>query len=300
MTPLRQRMLEELRRRNYNADTIRGYVLAVEQFAAHFHKSPEVMGIEEIGDFQLHLLDEKKLALGTIALRMGALRFLYKRVLKRRDLDFENLPLLRTPKKLPVVLSPEEVARLIEAAPNLLYRTLLMLLYATGLRRTEAATLKVSDIDSSLMLIHVHQGKGARDRELPLTQKLLDALRHYWRGCKIKPRVYLFPSHWEATAEEKPISDKTVWNACHEAALRAGITKRLGPHTLRHCFATHMLEAGADLRTIQLLLGHQRLKETAIYLHLSRRHLQAAVNPLDQITVSDFSRTAEPPENAHR
>ena len=117
---------------------------------------------------------------------------------------------------------------------------------------------------------------------------------------QIKPRVYLFPSHWEATTEEKPISDKTVWNACHEAALRAGITKRLGPHTLRHCFATHMLEAGADLRTIQLLLGHQRLKETAIYLHLSRRHLQAAVNPLDQITVSDFSRTAEPTENAPR
>jgi integrase/recombinase XerD len=300
VTPLRQRMLEELRRRNYNPDTIRGYVHAVEQFATHFNKSPELMGIEEIGDFQLHLLDEKKLALGTIALRMGALRFLYKRVLKRRDLDFENLPLLRTPKKLPVVLSPEEVARLIEAAPNLLYRTLLMLLYATGLRRTEASTLKISDIDSSLMLIHVHQGKGARDRELPLTQKLLDALREYWRACKVKPRVYLFPSHWEATTEEKPISDKTVWNACHEAALRAGITKRLGPHTLRHCFATHMLEAGTDLRTIQLLLGHQRLKETAIYLHLSRRHLQAAVNPLDQISVSDFSRIAEPPENARR
>lgn len=300
MTPLRQRMLEELRRRNYNPDTIRGYVLAVEQFATHFHRSPELMGIEEIGDFQLHLLEEKKLALGTIALRMGALRFLYKRVLKRRDLDFENLPLLRTPKKLPVVLSPEEVARLIEAAPNLLYRTLLMLLYATGLRRTEASTLKIRDIDSSLMLIHVHQGKGARDRELPLTQKLLDALRQYWRECKIKPRVYLFPSHWEATAEEKPISDKTVWNACHEAALRAGITKRLGPHTLRHCFATHMLEAGADLRTIQLLLGHQRLKETAIYLHLSRRHLQAVVNPLDQIAVSDFAKAAEPPERRRR
>ncbi len=299
MTPLRQRMLEELRRRNYSSDTIRGYLHAVEQFAGYFRKSPELLGIEEIGRFQLHLLEDKQLALGTIALRMGALRFLYKRVLKRRDLDFENLPLLRTPKKLPVVLSPEEVARLIEAAPNLLYRTLLMLLYATGLRRTEAAKLKVSDIDSSLMLIHVHLGKGARDRELPLTQKLLDALRAYWRASKIKPRVYLFPSHWEATAEEKPISDKTVWNACHEAALRAGITKRMGPHTLRHCFATHMLEAGTDLRTIQLLLGHRRLKDTAIYLHLSRRHLHAAINPLDQITLCDFSKQAQPPENAH-
>jgi len=298
VTPLRERMLEELRRRNFSPDTARGYVHAVAQFAEYFNKSPEFLGLEEIGQFQLHLLDEKKLAVGTIALRMGALRFLYKRVLKRRDLDFENLPLLRTPKKLPVVLSPEEVTRLIEAAPNLLYRTLLMLLYATGLRRTEASTLKVCDIDSSLMLIHVRQGKGARDRELPLTPKLLDALRQYWRSCKVKPRVYLFPSHWESTDAEKPISDKTVWNACHEAALRAGITKRLGPHTLRHCFATHMLEAGADLRTIQLLLGHQRLKETAIYLHLSRRHLQAAVNPLDQITVSELPWSKEPSEKA--
>lgn len=298
MTPLRERMLEELRRRNYSPDTTRGYIHAVAQFAEYFYKSPEFLGVEKIGQFQLHLLEEKKLALGTIALRMGALRFLYKRVLKRRDLDFENLPLLKTPKKLPVVLSPEEVTRLIDAAPNLLYRTLLMLLYATGLRRTEAARLKVCDIDSSLMLIHVRQGKGARDRELPLTQKLLDVLRHYWRFCKTKPRVYLFPSHWEASSEEKPISDKTIWNACHESALRAGINKRLGPHTLRHCFATHMLEAGADLRTIQLLLGHQRLKETAIYLHLSRRHLQAAVNPLDQIMVAAGSRQIETPETA--
>lgn len=299
MTPLRQRMLEELRRRNYNPDTIRGYLHAVEQFAGYFHKSPELLGVEEIGQFQLHLLEEKKLGLGTIALRMGALRFLYKRVLKRRDLDFENLPLLRTPKKLPVVLSPDEVTRLIEAAPNLLYRTLLMLLYATGLRRAEAANLKVSDIDSSLMLIHVRLGKGARDRELPLTQKLLDALRAYWRASKMKPRVYLFPTRKEPTAEEKPISDKTVWNACHEAALRAGIAKRMGPHTLRHCFATHMLEAGTDLRTIQLLLGHRRLKDTAIYLHLSRRHLHAAVNPLDQISLCEFSKQPEPPEIAH-
>jgi site-specific recombinase XerD len=125
-------MLEELRRRNYNVDTIRGYILAVKQFAKYFHKSPELLGAEEIGQFQLHLLEEKKLPLGTIALRMGALRFLYKKTLKRRDLNFEDLPLLKTPKKLPVVLSPEEVTRLIEAAPNLLYRTLLMLLYATG------------------------------------------------------------------------------------------------------------------------------------------------------------------------
>jgi len=290
-------MLEELQRRNYTADTIRGYILAVEQFARYFQKSPEFMGVEEIGQFQLHLLQEKKLALGTIALRMGALRFLYKKTLKRRDLIFDDLPLLRTPKKLPVVLSPEEVTRLIEAAPNLLYRTLLLLLYATGLRRAEAAHLKVSDIDSSLMLIHVHQGKGSRDREVPMTQKVLAALREYWRTAKLKPRVYLFPTRKEPTVQEQPISDKTVWNACHEAALRAGLTKRIGPHTLRHSFATHLLEAGTDLRTIQLLLGHRCLKDTAIYLHLSRRHLRSAANPLDQITLREFRKHPEPPEN---
>jgi site-specific recombinase XerD len=290
-------MLEELQRGNYNVDTIRGYILAVEQFAHYFHKSPDLMGVEEIGQFQLHLLQEKKLALGTIALRMGALRFLYKKALKRHDLDFDDLPLLKAPKKLPVVLSPEEVTRLIEAAPSLFYRTLLLLLYATGLRRAEAAHLKVSDIDSSLMLIHVHQGKGSRDRELPLTQKVLDALREYWRATKIKPQVYLFPTRKEPKEQKKPISDKTVWNACHEAAIRAGLTKRIGPHTLRHSFATHLLEAGTDLRTIQLLLGHRCLKDTAIYLHLSRRHLRAAANPLDQITLRKFQKRQEPPEN---
>ena len=292
-------MLEDLQRRNYNVDTIRGYIWAVEQFAKHFDKSPESMGVEEIGQFQLHLLREKKLALGTIALRMGALRFLYRKTLKRRDLDFDDLPLLKTPKKLPVVLSPDEVTRLIEAAPNLLYRAILMLLYATGLRRAEAAHLRVSDIDSSLMLIHVHQGKGSRDRELPLTQKMLGTRREYWRAAKIKPRVYLFPTRKEPSAEERPISDKTVWHACHEAALRAGIGKRIGPHTLRHSFATNMLEAGADLRTIQLLLGHRHLKDTAIYLHLSRRHLRAAANPLDQITLREFRSPSEPPESEH-
>ena len=174
-----------------------------------------------------------------------------------------------------------------------------MLLYATGLRRAEAANLKVSDIDSSRMLIHVHQGKGSRDRELPLTQKLLGALRDYWRAAKMKPRVYLFPSRRGPVTQEQRISDKTVWHACHEAALRAGIGKRIGPHTLRHSFATNMLEAGADLRTIQLLLGHRHLKDTALYLHLSRRHLSAAANPLDQITLREFQSQPVSPEIDH-
>jgi integrase/recombinase XerD len=292
VTPLRQRMLEELQRRNYNPDTVRGYIHAVEEFARYFGKSPDLLGADHVREFQLHMIREKKLAPGTVALRMGALRFLYKKTLRRRDIDIEDLPLVRAPKKLPVVLSAEEVTRLIEAAPNMHYRTLLLLLYATGLRRAEAARLKISDIDTALMIIHVHQGKGSRDRDLPLTPKLLEALREYWRACRHKPRVYLFPSRVEPIQPERPISDKVVWHACHEAALRAGLTKRIGPHTLRHSFATHMLEAGTDLRTIQVLLGHQRLKDTAVYLHVSRRHLQAAVNPLDQICVRDFQKNS--------
>lgn len=154
--------------------------------------------------------------------------------------------------------------------------------------------LKISDSDTALMLIHAHQGKGSRDRDLPLTPKLLEALREYRRCCKDKPYTYLFPSRVEPINPERPISDKVVWNACHEAALRAGFTKRIGPHTLRHSFATHMLEAGTDLRTIQLLLGDQRLKDTAIYLHVSRRHLQAAIKPLDRSRSRTFVKSTAP------
>jgi integrase/recombinase XerD len=286
VTPLRRRMLEELQRRNYSPSTTRGYILAVNQFAEYFGKSPEKMGAEEIRRFQLYLLNEKKLAPGTVETRMAALRFLYKKTLKRRDLAYDDLIFPKTPQKLPVVLSQEEVKRLIEAAPNLFHRTLLMVLYSTGIRRTEASLLKVRDIDSERRVIHIRPGKGSRDRDLPLTPKLLTALREYWLWKK--PQNYLFPSTLGHRGLEGPISDKVVWYACKRAAARAGIKKRIGPHTLRHSFATHMLEAGADLRTIQLLLGHRELKDTIIYLHLSRRHLHAAINPLDQIELRAY------------
>ena len=232
------------------------------------------------------MIAEKKLALGTVALRMGALAILVQEALRRRDIDFEDLPLVKAPKKLPVVLSQEKCPadRRCSEPEN---RTLLMLLYATGLRRAEAVRLKISDIDTALMLIHVHQGKGSRDRDLPLTANCSMPYASIGAGARTN-LAYLFPSQLRPVQPERPLSDKVVWNACHEAALRAGLTKRIGAHTLRHSFATHMLEAGTDLRTIQLLLGHQRLKDTAIYLHVSRRHLQAAINPLDQISIRDF------------
>jgi integrase/recombinase XerD len=283
MTRLRQRMLDDLRRRNYSPDTIRGYIRAVQQFAEYFGRSPEQMGAEELRRYQIHLLHERKLALGTVENCISALRFLYRKTLKRRDLAFDDLPFPKQPRTLPTVLSQDEVTRLIEAAPNRMHRMLLMLLYATGMRRTEASLLKVSDIDSQRMVIHIQRGKGLRDRDVPLTPRLLEALREYWRWKK--PRVYLFPSRVGDRNVERPISGKTVWSACRAAAIRADIPKKLHPHTLRHCFATHLLEGGADLRTIQLLMGHERLEDTTIYLHLSQRHLHAAINPLDQLTL---------------
>jgi integrase/recombinase XerD len=286
MTRLRQRMLEDLQRRNYSPDTIRGYIRAVKQFAEYFGRSPEQMGAGELRRYQIYLLHEKKLASGTVENCISALRFLYRKTLKRRDLAFDDLPFPKQPRTLPTVLSQDEVRRLIEAARNLMHRTLLILLYATGVRRTEASRVKVSDIDSQRMVIHIHRGKGRRDRDVPMTSKLLQALREYWRWKK--PRVYLFPSKFGDPSGEQPISDKTVWNICRAAAKRAGIEKKIGPHTLRHSFATHLLEAGTDLRTIQLLMGHERLEDTTIYLHLSQRHLHAAINPLDQLTLGNL------------
>jgi integrase/recombinase XerD len=295
VTSLRQRVLNELQRRNYSPETTRGYIHAIKQFADYFGKSPEKLGAEEIRQFQLHLLKEKKLAPGTVEGRMSALRFLYKKTLKRRDIAYDDLVFPKVPRKLPVVLSPDEITSIIEAAPNLMHRTILMLLYATGIRRAEAALLKVSDVDSERMVIHIQLGKGSRDRDVPMTPKLLEALRQYWRWKH--PKVYLFPSTEGHRGEERPISDKTVWYACKEAAARAGIKKRIGPHTLRHSFATHLMEAGTDLRTIQLLMGHAHLEDTTVYLQLSQRHLRAAPNPLDQITIGSQSFSRKRPDN---
>jgi integrase/recombinase XerD len=214
---------------------------------------------------------------------VAALRFFFIKTLKRHQFR-EFLPYPKDRRRLPTVLSPEEVSRLINAAGTLFRRTLLMTLYGTGMRRSELAHLKVGDIDSQRMIIRVVAGKGGKDRDLPLSPTLLETLREYWRWRK--PKLYLFPTRTRGLPVEEPISDKTVWIACSEAARRAGISKRVTPHTLRHSWATHLLEAGTDLRTIQVLLGHGDLETTAQYLHLSRRHLQAVRNPLDCLTLA--------------
>ena len=203
--------------------------------------------------------------------------------MKRRYL-LDEIPQPKRPRRLPVILSPEEVAQLIEAARNLFHRTMLMTLYSTGVRRAELCRLRVTDIDSPRMMVHIRNGKGGHDRDVPLSATLLETLRVYWRW--MKPKTYLFPGTVKNWRADVPVTTKVPWEACREAATRAGLTKRLSPHTLRHCFATHLLEAGADLRTIQVLLGHRKLEHTLIYLHLSQRHLTAVPNPLDSLTVS--------------
>jgi integrase/recombinase XerD len=294
VTPLRQRMLEELQRRNYSRYTISSYISSVKEFAEYFHKSPALLGSEDVRLYQLYLINEKKLAPQTVKVRMAALRFFYWKTLKRRDLFFDDMVIPKTPVKLPVVLSREEVSQMIDSASSLKRRTMLMVLYATGIRRAELAALKLSDIDSKLMVLHIRAGKGQRDRDLPMTPRLLEGLRDYWRWTK--PRCYLFPSPSSTANEQKPISPKTVWNACYDAALAAGLTKTIGPHTLRHSFATHHVEAGTDLRTIQLLMGHANIKNTMIYLHLSQRHMRQAANPLDQLATLGLYNQQSSPE----
>jgi integrase/recombinase XerD len=282
MTNLRKRMLEELQRRNYSSETIRAYLFAVKDFATHFGKRPDLLRQEHLRQYQLHLLNDRKLTVDTIVGRIAALRFFFVKVLRRpyRDID---LVYPKRPERLPVILSEEEVARLIESAATSYHRVILMTLYGAGLRREELCRLKVTDVDSQRMVLHVRQGKGRKDRDITLSPRLLEVLRDYWKWRK--PKTYLFPSY-HSKRREQPISSKTVYYAVCEAARRAGIKKKVYPHLLRHSWATHLLERGTDLKTIQMQLGHFDLEATTIYLHLSQRHLQSINNPIDALPIS--------------
>jgi len=275
-------MLEELQRRNYSSETTRAYLFAVKDFAGYFGKRPDQLGQEHLRQYQLHLLNDRKLAVETIVGRISALRFFFVKVLRRpyREID---LVYPKRPERLPVILSEEEVARLIESAITSYHRVILMTLYGTGLRREELCRLKVTDIDSQRMVVHVRQGKGNKDRDVTLSPRLLEVLRAYWKWRK--PKTYLFPSLYRKQPEQ-PIDSKTVWYAVREAARRAGIKKKVSPHLLRHSWATHLLERGTDLKTIQVLLGHVDLEATTIYLHLSRHHMQTVNNPIEALPIS--------------
>ena len=285
MTHLRKMMLEELQRRNYSENTTRCYLRTVEDFARRFRCSPDRLGPEHIREYQAELFKKWKLSPSTVTQRLAALRFFYIKTLKKAW-SIAETPYPKQVFHLPTILSQEEVARLIDAARTPYHRTLLMTLYGTGVRRSELTHLKVRDIDSQRMVIHVQGGKGRKDRDVMLSPKLLEQLREHWRQLKRKPSLWLFPGNRRHTGDT-PITTKVVWYVCQQAAQRAGIQKTVHPHTLRHCFATHLLEAGADLRTIQMLLGHRDLEETTIYLHLSERHFSATASPLDLLKRKD-------------
>jgi site-specific recombinase XerD len=280
-------MLEELERRNYSEGTTRRYLRFVERFAQHFGRSPDKLGLDHLRSYQAYLLKQRKLQPGSVENHVAALRFFFVRTLHRHEFR-QFLPYPKVRRKLPSILSLEEVTRLINASSGLFERALLMVLYGTGMRRAEVARLKIADIDSQRMVIHVVNGKGGKDRDLPLSPALLETLRTYWRW--LKPQTYLFPSRQHRGCEQ-PITDKIVWRACSEAAKRAGIHKRVSPHLIRHSWATHLLEAGTDLRTIQLLLGHEDLEVTARYLHLSQQHLHQVANPIEELKLSSIDQS---------
>jgi site-specific recombinase XerD len=285
MTHLRKLMLDELQRRNYAQTTAEAYVRALRNFAGYYRLPPDRLGPEQIRHYQLHLMRDKGLSPSTVKQHMAAMKFFYIHTLKR-SFRWDQLPYPKTTKRLPIILSPEEVTQMIDATSNLFHRAILMTLYSTGMRRAELTHLNIDDIDSKRMVIRIQRGKGDKDRDVPLSPKLLETLREYWRW--MKPQTYLFPSN-HPIRKGLYISSKGVFEICRAAARRAGIKKKVGPHTLRHSFATHLLDSGADLRTIQLLLGHASLNHTIVYLHLSQRHLRACPNPLDALAVCDLA-----------
>ncbi len=280
-------ILEELQRRNYAETTIRSYIRTVEDFSRRFNCAPDRLGPRHIREYQAELFQKRKLSANSVVRHLAALRFFYVKTLKR-SWSIAETPYPKWVFHLPTVLSQEEVAQLIDAARTPYHRTLLMTLYATGTRRAELTHLKASDIDSQRMVIHIQGGKGRKDRDVMLSPKLLEELRAHGRRLRRRPITWLFPGNYQHNGDQ-PIDTKTVWHACKQAAKRAGIRKHVHPHTLRHSFATHLLEAGADLRMIQLLLGHRDLEETTIYLHLSQRHLNATASPLDSLKLKDWS-----------
>jgi len=269
-------MLEDLQIRQYSRTTIRIYLHAVTEFAQHFGKPPDRLGAEHIRQYQLFLVKEKKVSRPTFIQMVCALRFFYCHTLNRK-ISMERIPFPRRERKLPLILSREEVKALLEAPGKLRNRTVLATLYGCGLRVAEVTQLKVSDIDSARNVLQVRHGKGRKDRQTLLPAKLLELLRCYWRNQR--PTDWLFPSA-DAT---RPISAKTVFLACRKAAQKAGISKPIHPHSLRHAFATHLLEAGVNLRTIQILLGHANLETTARYLHVADVAVRTTASPLDSL-----------------
>jgi len=280
MTHLRKRMIEELQLRNLSEQTIHAYVKAVERFAKHFKASPERLGPEQIRQYLLYLIQARKNSANTLQVQRAALHFLYVKTLKQPWFDEEIARAKRIP-KLPDVIGAPAVAGILNRTMNLKHWTILATLYATALRVDELLHLQVGDIDSAQMIIHVRDGKGRIPRKIALSPALLERLRIYCR--RYQPKLWLFPS---PQRPDQPMEQRTVRYLCRTAGQRAEIKQRIHPHLFRHACATHMLEAGADLRTIQHLLGHADIRTTARYLHVSNRMIQAIRSPFDALELS--------------
>jgi integrase/recombinase XerD len=276
MTPLRRRMIQDMTLRNFAPRTITVYVDCVARFARHFGRSPELLGPDDVRAYLLDLIERQRRSWAYYNLNLHALRFLYNVTLGRAEV-LAHLPCPKRLKRLPVVLSPEELTRFFAAVGRLHHRALLITAYAAGLRVSEVAALRVEDIDSRRMVIRVRQGKGRKDRYVMLSPKLLELLRAYWKAAR--PRTWLFPG----LDPDRPISAAAVMKACRRAWRASGLEKHVTVHALRHSFATHLLEAGTDLRTIQVLLGHDSPRTTALYTHVSPEAVRATPSPLDRL-----------------
>ena len=277
LSPLRRRMIDDMTIRNLSPATQRSYLHAVAKFSRHFGRAPDTLGLGEVRDFQVHLV-AKGVSWGALNQTVCALRFFYGVTLGEATVP-ERIPYARTPRKLPVILSADEVVRFLEAVSSVKSRSALTTAYAAGLRASEVAGLMIADIDSARGVIRVRHGKGAKDRDVMLSTQLLGILRAYWRLAR--PQRFLFPGR----DEDRPISPTVLHAACRSAVEAAGLSKRVTLHTLRHSFATHLLENGADIRIIQALLGHANLSSTARYTHVAAHIIRATPSPLDRLTL---------------
>jgi len=278
VSPLRRRMIEDMTMRNFAPRTQEGYIRAVKSFSAFLGASPDTARFADLRRYQLHLVSSGA-GVPTINHAMTALRFLFAVTLRKPDIVI-RLPFIREPRRLPVVLSPEEVARLLDAASGLKYKAALSVAYGAGLRASEIISLKIGDIDSARMVVRVEQGKGRKDRYVMLSEHLLGLLRAWWKLAR--PQGWLFPGQNRVN----PLTTRQLNRACHAAAQMAEIDKRVSLHTLRHSFATHLLEQKVDIRVIQVLLGHKKLDTTALYTHVAIKALGEVTSPLERLATT--------------
>jgi integrase/recombinase XerD len=288
MTPLRSRMLEELQLRNLSEITAHTYVSSVERYARYFNKSPQKLGAEHVREYLLHLMHDNKAMPSTVLVNRAALRFVYVCMLQQKWFD-EEIPHPKRRHTLPGTLSADEVTSMLDATHNLKHWTILATFYATALRISELQHLKVDDIDSKRMVVHVGRGKGGIPRDIALSPALLEHLRIYFRQCR--PKDWLFPSPEKIGSM---LEERSLRYVCRQAAKRVGIKRRVHPHLFRHACATHMLDAGADLRTIQVMLGHADIGTTARYLHVSIQRLQAVRSPFDALQLKPIHKLGDP------